>query len=204
MTLHKKLKAYRGHKVVSIQEINAATLQPCQNHYCKVHKAESLKLYCGTCSKLICRDCTLVEHRQHDYTFVEDARKQVDAEMDSLQSNVKQKLAAFKQNLQEIRKVEASATGHAQVLKADINAFFDELVCSIEARRKVVLEQAETDCQKDSKQIWADKESHEMTISHISSVFGLVEKARKCTSDSKMILTALQSIHQLKLLHETE
>ena len=204
LTLHKKLKPYRGHKVVPIQEISAATLQPCQIHYCKVHKAESLKLYCGTCSKLICRDCTLVEHRQHDYTFVEDARKQVDAEMSSLQSDVKQKLATFRQNLHEIRKVEGSATGHAQVLKTDINAFFDKLVCSIEARRKVVLEQAETDCQKDLKQIWADKEFHEVTISHISSVLGLVEKAHKCTSDSEMILTALQSIHQLKLLHATE
>ena len=96
--------------------------------------------------------------------------------MGSLQSNVKQKRATFKQNLQEIRKVEESATGHGQVLKADINAFFDELLCSIEARRKVVLEQAETDCQKDLKQIWADKEFHEMTISHISSVF---QKAHK-------------------------
>ena len=204
LTLHQKLKAYRGHKVVSIHEINAVTLQPCQIHYCKVHKAESLKLYCGTCSKLICRDCTLVEHRQHDYSFIEDARKQVDAEMSSLQSDVKQKLATFRRNLREIRKVEESAAGHAQVLKADINVFFDKLVCSIEARRKVVLEQAETVCQKDLKQIWADNMFHEMTISHISSVFDLVQKARKCTSNSEMILTALQSIHQLKLLHETE
>ena len=124
--------------------------------------------------------------------------------MSSLQSDVKQKLATFRQNLQEIRKVEESAVSHAQVLKTDINAFFDKLVRSIEARRKVVLEQAGTDCQNDLKQMWADKEFHEMTISHISSVCGLVEKARKCTSNSEMILTGLQSIHQLKLLHETE
>ena len=202
--LHKMLKAYRGHKVIPIKDINATTLQRCQIHYCKVHRAESLRLYCGTCSKLICRDCTLVEHRQHDYTFVEDARKQVDAEMNSLQSDVKQKLATFRRNLQEIRKVEESATGHAQVLKTDINKKFSKLIRSIEARRKVVLEQAGTDCHKDLKQIWADKEFHEVTISHISSVLDLVEKARKCTSDSEMILTALQSIHQLKLLHETE
>ena len=87
--LHKMLKAYRGHKVIPIKDINAATLQPCQIHYCKVHKAEALRLYCGTCSKLACHDCTLVEHRQHNYSFVEDARKQVDVEMSCLQSDVK-------------------------------------------------------------------------------------------------------------------
>ena len=54
--------------------------------FCGVHKKEALKLYCETCKKLICRDCTSVDHRQHNYKFVEDARKQVDAEMGSLKS----------------------------------------------------------------------------------------------------------------------
>ena len=40
--------------------------------------------------------------------IIEDAHKQVDAEMNSLQSDVKQKHATFRRNLQEIRKVEKS------------------------------------------------------------------------------------------------
>ena len=86
--LHKRLKAFRGHKVVPIDNINAATLQSSQIQYCPVHKEEVLKLYCETCSKLICRDCTLVDHRQHSYKFVEDARKQVDSEMGSLKRKI--------------------------------------------------------------------------------------------------------------------
>ena len=55
-------------------------------------------------------------------------------------------------------------------------------------------------CQKDLKQVWADKEFHETTIAHIESVFALVNKACKCTNNSKMILTAMQSISQLIML----
>ena len=169
--LHKKLRVFRGHRVTPTAEIDAATLQSFQMQFCGVHKKEALKLYCETCKKLICRDCTLVDHRQHDYKFVEDARKQVDAEMGSLKSKVDRKLAIFKHNLDEIRKVEVSATGHSQVLKADINNFFDKLVQSIEERRKALLDEAEGACQKDLKQVWADKEFHETTIAHIQSVF---------------------------------
>ena len=41
-------------------------------------------------------------------------------------------------------------------------------------------------------------------LAYISAVFGLVEKAMRCTSDSEMILTALQSIRQLRMIKERE
>ena len=103
----------------------------------------------------------------------------------------------LKHNFQMIKKVKASASGYSEVVKADVN---DKLVQSIEARRKALLDEAEGACQKDLKQVWADKEFHETTIAHIESVFALVNKACKCTNDSEMILTALQSISQLKML----
>ena len=61
-----------------IEKITAATLQ---SYYCTAHKQEALKLYCETCMQLICRDCTLVKRRQHNYKFVEDARKQIEDEL---------------------------------------------------------------------------------------------------------------------------
>ena len=204
LQLHKRLKAYRGHKVIPIDHIDATILPSSHIHYCAVHKNEALKLYCKTCSKLICRDCTLVEHRQHNYIFVQEARELVKAEMTSLRAEVEQKFGQFKSNLKEINNVEVSVNGHSEVVKADINAFFDKLVRCIEERRKLLLRQAEADCQKDLKQIWTDKSFHEIAITQISSVFGLADKAQKCTSDTEMVLTALHSITQLKKLRETE
>ena len=202
--LHKRLKAYRGHTVVLIKDIDVATFQPCQVRYCASHKGEVLKLYCKTCKKLICRDCTLVDHHQHKYAFVKDARQQVNAKMQSLKHNVNQKLDKFKHNLQQIKQVETAATGHSEVVKANVNTFFDKLVQSMEARRTLLLRQVENRCQKDMKQIWADKEFHETFISQFSSVFSLADKACKCSSDVEMILTALQSIEQLTQLQNRD
>ena len=201
---HKRLRALRGHSVVPISGMNVAALQSCQVQYCSLHNGEILKLYCETCTKLVCRDCTLVEHRQHSYKFVHDARKQIEAELASLESDVEKKLAPFKHDLEEIKKVEKSVGGHSRVVTADINSFFDSLIQSLKDRRKVLLHEAENACQKDLKQIWADKNFHEATISHISAVFRLAAKARKCTSDSEMILTAMQGINQLKIIKEKE
>ena len=202
--LHKILKAYRGHKVVPIQELDAASLQLSQVQYCVKHKSEAVNLFCQTCVKLICRDCALVDHRQHSYKFAHDARKDIEDKLVALGQSVTQKTRVFKGNLGEIEKVETAAVSYSEVLKADINLFFDKLIQSIEARRKVLLTGAEAECQKDLKQIWADKVFHQTTLSQIAAVLRLSEKARKCTSDIDMILTALQSIRQLSQLKETE
>ena len=197
LKVHEKFKSFRGHKAIPIQDLDAATLQSSQTQYCSKHKGEILKLFCNTCQKLLCRDCILVDHRQHEYVFAEDARKQIEGKVTALYSTVSDKLNTYQANLTEIKKVETSATGYSEVLKANINSFFDKLVQSIEARRLQLLKEAELECQKDLKQIWADKTFHQTTISQISSVFGLIQKARKCTSDVEMLLTSLQGIQQL-------
>ena len=118
---HKRLKIYRNHKVVSISEVDAATLQSSQSHYCCIHKEEVLKIYCETCEKLVCRDCILVNHREHRYKFVQDARKLVETEMPSLKSDVEKKISELNLDLCEIKKVETAVTGYPQVVLADIN-----------------------------------------------------------------------------------
>ena len=202
--IHKKFKSFRGHTAIPIEDLDAATLQSSQTQYCTKHKSEPLKLFCNICQKVVCRDCTLLDHRQHDYMFAEDARKEVESKVKALSDAVGEKLQWYNANLKEIEKVERSAVDYSEVLKADINTFFDNLARSVEARRQQLLMQAEAEGQNDMKQVWADKNFHETTISRISSVFNLINKAHKCTSDVKMILTALQGIQQLTQIKEME
>ena len=74
LKLHEKMKVLKAHNMMTIEqfmknpkEVLAATHQ---SEYCKTHNAQPLDLYCITCSSLICRDCTIVDHRQHQYNFV--------------------------------------------------------------------------------------------------------------------------------------
>jgi hypothetical protein len=84
---------------------------------------------------------------------VENAHKQVEVEMVSLLSTVQEKLIVLVHDLQVIQKVEAAAVEHAEVVTAEINLFFDNLIRSIEARRSVLLKEAGAACQRDLKQI---------------------------------------------------
>lgn len=47
---------------VSIESVGTAGQRPV---FCPVHKQEPLKLFCETCDTLTCRDCQLLEHKEH-------------------------------------------------------------------------------------------------------------------------------------------
>ncbi len=68
------MKPFAGHKTVTLDELKEGgakeimkeepSLQMCTNH------DELMKIYCFTCSCLICRDCTVIHHAGHKYNFI--------------------------------------------------------------------------------------------------------------------------------------
>ena len=70
---HQRMKGLKLHKTVSLEDFMQSPRQMvalAKPDNCKDHGMQSLDLYCQTCKILICRDCTFVDHRQHQYNFV--------------------------------------------------------------------------------------------------------------------------------------
>lgn len=42
------------------------------NATCAKHDGETLKLFCQTCEEPICRDCTIIDHQGHRYSFIKE------------------------------------------------------------------------------------------------------------------------------------
>lgn len=64
---HQRVKFTKDHTIrrkedVSPEAVGAPSQRPV---FCPVHKQEQLKLFCETCDKLTCRDCQLLEHKEH-------------------------------------------------------------------------------------------------------------------------------------------
>ncbi|KAJ8032935.1 E3 ubiquitin-protein ligase TRIM56 [Holothuria leucospilota] len=73
---HTLFPVLRSHTVVPTEEIADPKFQTgwrnATSPYCDLHSSEKLNFYCKTCSKLICRDCTIVMHAKpgHEFTDV--------------------------------------------------------------------------------------------------------------------------------------
>ena len=78
-------------------------------------QGKELKLYCRTC-QVICRDCAIVTHKQHDYTFIKDVREEL-TKMESLSSEVEAKSGAFREQAEALEKTITSLNKIQLLLK---------------------------------------------------------------------------------------
>uniref|UniRef100_A0A668AFL8 E3 ubiquitin-protein ligase TRIM33 n=1 Tax=Myripristis murdjan TaxID=586833 RepID=A0A668AFL8_9TELE len=68
---HQRVKITKDHKIRTKEDsVGASGQRPV---FCPIHKQEPLKLFCETCDTLTCRDCQLLEHKEHRYQFLEEA-----------------------------------------------------------------------------------------------------------------------------------
>jgi tripartite motif-containing protein 33 len=71
-----RLKITKDHtikpKEEGLNDNQSSTSSTSPNLFCSVHSQEKLSLFCETCDKLTCRDCQLIEHREHKYKFTNE------------------------------------------------------------------------------------------------------------------------------------
>ncbi|XP_066580399.1 transcription intermediary factor 1-alpha [Amia ocellicauda] len=74
---HQRVKFTKDHTIRQKEEVSPEVVCVSNQRpvFCHVHKKEPLKLFCETCDRLTCRDCQLLEHKEHRYQFIEDACK---------------------------------------------------------------------------------------------------------------------------------
>ena len=105
---HKRVKLSRNHTIVSLNELKdqVTSLVPIKKAIpeCPKHPENTLKMYCTTCSTLICTDCTVRFHKDHNYDLVVDVIDQHKEELVSSLGPLKKKLARVEQALTDFDK----------------------------------------------------------------------------------------------------
>ena len=199
---HKKMKQFRDHDVVSLQDFDHEKFQPKPHpHYCPQHPSEVLKLYCKSCNVLVCCDCIVNAHQGHTFGSInKDTRSEVEQLLEDMSCSAKKTLDEFSGNLKYVTEVEKVTTDTATKLKAEINAVFDRHVAAIESHRTSLLEEGENKYNTSVKEVWAQKEYIEQKSEALSTTLRFTECLRQCKSDSEMLCLAAQAIPQLKKL----
>ncbi|XP_033751820.1 E3 ubiquitin-protein ligase TRIM33-like isoform X2 [Pecten maximus] len=98
---HKRVRITKDHSISPKSELKKDDEPPVtkgqKSMFCRTHKHEPLKLFCETCDKLTCRDCQLLEHKDHRYQFMNEAISKQREILQHVVVKVKQKLQNYNQ-----------------------------------------------------------------------------------------------------------
>ena len=204
VTIHKRIKVFSGHVVASLEDLKKGgvkniPLKSAPPLKCSEHD-KTLKLFCFDCDRIICRDCTIIDHKEHKFEFLTkcapESRKTLRNSLAPLQK-VQDDIACAKKTL--VTEHDIVATQEKEVCKS-IEQSFDALKAVLEQRKTELVKKANKLAQEKKKSLTAQKEVFQAAQKEIQILMEFVERNIESTSDQD-----LMSIHtQLQTKMEEE
>ena len=204
---HKRSRSTKQHEMLTMEELKSdpGPQKTAEKIRCPKHKDEIIKLFCKTCQTTICRDCTVVDHRQHEYGFVEDVAVEKKQHLQSNLEEVKERKERVVQGLVDLKKFSKSLEAKKMATVSEIEHHFDQLVKAVESRRMEMVEQATSHTNLKQKQIHGQLEALEVALASCDSSIEFTERAFKSGNDVQILSMEkyiLQSLEQLKAVKD--
>ena len=128
-TAHRRMNTFKGHEILTLAEVqklgSKALVKPA---FCKKHAGETLKLFCETCQQTICRDCTIVDHRDHKYNFVADVAERERKSIQAILQDTKAKDNAVEEGLKAVETMESRVEAKISEVSKEVDVFFNDQV----------------------------------------------------------------------------
>jgi hypothetical protein len=172
---------------------------------CRKHKQKVIKLFCKTCQTTICRDCAIVDHRQHEYGFVEEVAVEEKRHLQSNLNEIKQRKGRVVEAIVNLKKFNESLEAKKTSTVSEISQHFDQLVKAVESRKREMMEKATSITNSKQKQIHAQLEVLEVALASCESSIEFTEQAFKNGNDVQILSMEkyiLQSLEQLKAVKD--
>ncbi|XP_078700025.1 E3 ubiquitin-protein ligase TRIM56-like [Branchiostoma floridae x Branchiostoma belcheri] len=197
LTAHRRVKLTRDHDTLSLEELksrstsNPLAFKSQRQPTCPEHNGEELRFYCQTCQSPICRDCLVLEHKDHEHGYlpkvVGGIREKLSDSADKAQPKIdeyqilKEKVANKKTELDTNKKKAQDAI--AEAIDAAIKEFTDN------ARRKQaeIEENLATITATRLKQLSAAEDTVESALGCLSSTVDYARKIVEHGSDFDVV-----------------
>ena len=188
---HKIVKYLRNHKLISLDELKAqvTSLVPPKKAvpHCPKHLGNDLKIYCDTCSTLICMDCTIRIHKDHNYDLVADVLTKHKEELVSSLKPVKEKLDSVQRALKDFDTRAKAIHDQRAAIKANIHNEIDEQHRLLDQRRTELVGELEMLTQQKLKDLAAERDQVEITQVKLTSCLDYAEGGLKTGTDGEVL-----------------
>ena len=140
VSAHQRVRVTKDHKIQSeaqyLENSEAADVKPI---FCNTHPQESLKLFCANCEKLTCRDCQLLEHKDHKYQFIKEAAVSYKDHLRGQLNRLYEQAQPLTESIREVEKAAKGLQEREENIASEIRKSSEMLVKAVKHRENVLL-----------------------------------------------------------------
>ena len=189
--IHQEWEEFKSHEIIDLDTLtgDVTTLVPPlkKTLFCATHPSKKAKLYCETCDELICRDCIVHVHRDHQYDLVpESFAKQEKVIVDSLKP-VGEQIATLERAVESVDTRCAAVVEQKTAVVAEIHTAMAHLRQALEVRETELVGQAEQTAQQKLKTLVAQRDGFELQLGQLRRCQDFVEESRRTCSQGEIL-----------------
>ena len=202
---HKRGRNTSSHSLMTLEEAkkmgSAAVTKPA---ICKEHDGEVIKLFCETCEEAICRDCTIVEHRDHKYTFVKDAFAKGKESLLKILSDTETKATALKEAIDGVLEMKGNVDSYAEETVQEVDKCFKNLTACLNNRRGQLISEIRKFNKQKLKSLESQQEKLETAFAKVQSSLDFTKKALENGSEVEILNMQRHVSSRLQDLNSTK
>ena len=201
---HSEWEEFSSHEIISLDQLtgNVTNLVPPVKTVlqCTKHPVKETDLFCETCEEMICRDCIVRVHRDHQYDLATDAfSKHKDVIVASLQP-VEKQLASVNKALESLDAQCGQITDQRQTIDTDIKKNIRQIHEALEARQEELVTQLDQMTRQKMKSLAAQRDQLELVATRLKSCRDFVQESLRTGSQGEILASKKTVVQQVKEL----
>ncbi|XP_034732426.1 E3 ubiquitin-protein ligase TRIM33 isoform X3 [Etheostoma cragini] len=201
---HQRVKITKDHKIHTKEDADAASESvgtPGQRPvFCPVHKQEPLKLFCETCDTLTCRDCQLLEHKEHRYQFLEEAFQNQKGLIETSVAKLQEKKNYVHYSVSQVQSRLKELNETHKKVEHEIKIAVFTLINEINKKGKSLLQQLETVTKERSMRLVSQHKDTTLLAQQIHHVLNFCQWAITTGSSTALLYSKRLILFQLRQL----
>ena len=188
---HLMKAAFPTHKVSTLDELwegGAQDIVPHQQTFksCEVHE-EPMNVYCYDCKSLICRDCTIIGHRDHRNEFVRVAAPEVKKKLIQQLNPLRESSGSMRCAMESIQTTISEVEGQGEAVTKQIKTSHAQLRKIIDDHEQELLMKVATTVEQKSRHLSEQREGLSLPCAVVESVIDYTEHCVEHSADDEIM-----------------
>ena len=202
--MHKKWARFASHQIASLDEVTASVsstsqLLPAKQEptlTCSTHD-KKLKLFCETCDSVICRDCTVRTHKDHEYDLVSASYTKHCQELEHSLNPVKGKIEALKKILSALAEREGEIRERGEGVLEEIHEMVEEMMNVLRESERKLSEEAKRVTDAKLEVLSGQAKSAQISLSLLEHIEDYVEESVKTGTPQQVLRSKKQMTERM-------
>ena len=204
---HNEWARFATHQISSLDEVTATVsstsqlLAPGKQEaplICPVPSHdEPLKIYCETCDTVICRDCTVRTHKDHEYDLVSASYTKHCQELEHSLNPVKGKIEALKKILSALAEREGEIRERGEGVLGEIHEMVEEMMNALRQSERKLSEEARRVTDAKLEVLSRQVKSAQISLSLLEHIEDYVEQSVKTGIPQQVLRSKKQMMEHM-------